>query len=463
MLQKTLNAPITFNGIGLHTGAQTELTLRPAPENNGYTICRTDLPDKPTYNAWADYVTESERHTLLSHKEWSVATIEHCLSALYALEVDNCIIEVNGPEVPILDGCSAPYVRAIQEVGLKDQQEEREYFYITKKKVIEDETTGAKVILYPDDQLSVDVLLSFPSSPTLHHQGASLASLQEYPALVAPARTFVFAKDILGLLEHNLIKGGSLDNALVLNEETLPESDIKRLKSLFPAIPDEQLACKGALNPNPNILNEPALHKILDLLGDLALCGKFIKGHIVATAPGHSINTKVAKELRREIKFAESQAPRYNPDAEAVLDLKGIKSLLPHRFPFLLVDKIIDITENSVVGVKNVTNDEFFFQGHFPDEPVMPGVLIVEAMAQTGGVLVLKKLGEPKDSSTYFIKIDNVKFRHKVVPGDTLLFKLRMMGPIRRNIANMRGLAFVGNTLVCEAEFMAQIVINSPA
>lgn len=458
MQQQTLQQSITFRGKGLHTGLDIELTLHPAPEDSGYSICRVDLDDKPTFKAWAEYVDSTNRGTVLKRGNVTVSTIEHCLSALYAMGVDNCLMEVNAPEFPILNGSAIPYVEEIARVGLVAQAAEREYFYVKKKMRIDSPDGVSSITMYPDSDFSVDVHISF-DSPFLSNQYASLQDVADFPAQIAPARTFVFVREILPLLQQGLIKGGDLANALVINDKELT-ADEQQLLSALPNVDPSRLNQLGFVNPSSSMENEPARHKLLDVLGDLALCGKFIKGHVIASAPGHGINTLVAKEIRKEIKSIECQAPNYDPDAVPLLDINQIKKLLPHRFPFLLVDKVVEIGANHVVGVKSVTGNEPFFPGHFPEEPVMPGVLIVEAMAQTGGVLVLKKMGEPQDSSTYFLKIDSVKFRRKVVPGDTLLFKLRMIGEIRRGVANMRGLAFVGNTLVCEAEFMAQIVVN---
>lgn len=459
MFQTTLKEAITFQGLGLHTGLSVTLTLHPAAPNNGYTICRTDLPNRPSINAWAEYVDATNRSTHLKRKEVEVGTVEHCMSALYAMGIDNCLMEIDGPEFPILDGSASPYVKEITRVGLQEQEVEREYYHIKNRTEIKDPDTGASILALPSDTLAVEVLIDYPNT-CLRNQFASLRDFDEYPQEIAPARTFVFVKDILPLLKEGLIKGGSLDNALILNDATtLTEEEKKQLLSLKNATP-EKIEKSGSINAIAGMENEPARHKLLDFLGDLALSGRFIKGHFIVTYPGHQINNQLAREIRKDVKLNESQAPNYNPDSQPLLDVNQIKKLLPHRYPFLMVDKIVEMGSDYIVGVKNITNDEPFFQGHFPEEPVTPGVLIVEAMAQTGGVLALKILNEPKDCSTYFIKIDNVKFRQKVVPGDTLLFKLKMMGPIRRGIAYMRGLAFVGNTLVCEAEFMAQIVIN---
>lgn len=458
MKQRTIKAPITLGGIGLHTGLDIELKLLPASENTGYCISRVDLPEKPTFSAWAEYVETTPRNTTIKRKEVEVKTIEHAMSALYALGIDNCLLEVNAPEFPILDGSAQPYVDAILEVGIQEQKEDREYFYVKKKIEVSNPETGASIIMLPADEFALDVHVAYPS-PVLGNQFASLHHIDQYAQEIAMARTFVFVREILPLYQQGLIRGGDLKNALVIHDKELSEEEKASLMSLTGAS-NESISHLGYINPKEGIANEPARHKLLDLIGDLALTGTFIKGHIIATCPGHGINNLMAREIRKEIKGMEKQAPVYNPDAQPLLDINDIRKLLPHRYPFLLIDKIVEIGDKHIVGVKNVTGNEPFFEGHFPEEPVIPGVLIVEAMAQTGGTLVLHQMGNPEDASTYFMKIDGVKFRQKVVPGDTLLFKLRLLTEIRRGVATMRGLAFVGNTLVCEAEFMAQIVVN---
>lgn len=459
MQQQTLNEALHFEGIGLHTGLHITMTLQPAPINTGYQIRRTDVENAPLIPALAELVCSTDRSTVLKKGELSVSTIEHTLSALYALGVDNCIIEVNAPECPILTGNSQPIVEAIQRVGLAEQNAEREYYIIKKRMEVSDPDTGARIILLPDDEFGIDTHISYPS-PLLGNQFASYDSHTDYASEIAPARSFVFVRELLPLIQKGLIQGGQLSNALVINDRELSKEEREELGKVLPR-GTEIPTTIGFLNPNEALSGEPARHKLLDIIGDLALVGKFIRGHVLAYSPGHGINNKMARLLRKEIKQIEAQAPVYDPDKEPILDINRIKELLPHRYPFLLVDKIIEIGQDSIVGVKSVSGNEPFFVGHFPNEPVMPGVLIVEAMAQTGGLLVLSAMEEGGDFSTYFLKINNVKFRQKVVPGDTLVFRLRMMSEIIRGIANMRGLAYVGEKLVCEAEFMAQIVKNN--
>ena len=456
-MQRTLCNEITFKGKGLHSGQDATLVLHPAPEDSGYKICRTDLPGKPVIDAVADLVATTERSTLLKKGDVSISTIEHALSALYALGIDNCLMEVDCAEFPILDGSAAPYIKAIAEVGIMEQKAEREYFVIKHPIEVTDEQTGARILALPDDNFAIEAHLSY-DTPLLNYQFASWTNSDDYSTEIAPARSFVFVREIIKLYNAGLIRGGAISNALIIADSPLNDEERAFFSEHYPQF--ELPSQIGALNPNSSLGNEPARHKILDIIGDLALCGRFIKGHIIAFRPGHGINNKISRLFRKEIKQFESQPPVYDPDAVPVMDINRIKELLPHRFPFLMVDKIISIGHRSIVGVKNVSGNEPFFQGHFPTEPVMPGVLIVEAMAQTGGLLVLNAMEDGDKCSPYFLKIDNVKFRHKVVPGDTLIFKLKMMTEIRRGIANMRGLAFVGNRLVCEAEFMAQITKN---
>lgn len=459
MQQQTLNSPISFSGKGLHTGQEVTLTLHPAPAGSGYRIRRSDLEGTPEFAAFADLVTHTNRCTELATKECSVATVEHALSALYAMGVDNCTLEVNGPEFPILTGNAMPYVEAIKQVGVVAQTEDREYYVVKKTMEVCDEETGARLLLFPDETSSIEVHLSYETNPPGRQQFV-FAQGDSYEELIAPARSYVLVSEIMPLLAKGLVKGGSITNALIIKDRPLTADEEGRLREQLPdcVLPEGN----GYLNPaTTNAENEPARHKVLDLLGDLSLAGRFIKGRLIAFKPGHGVNNLLARKLRAAIKQQEAQEPCYDPDQEPVMDISAIKELLPHRYPFLLVDKIIEMGHTSIVGVKSVTGNEPFFIGHFPEEPVMPGVLIVEAMAQTGGLLVINALRDQGKWSTYLLKIDKVKFRRKVVPGDTLLFKLKLMTEIRRGIAVMRGLAFVGSRLVCEAEFTAQIVNES--
>ena len=457
--QKTLAASFSLKGKGLHTGLDIEITFHPAPENHGYKIKRTDLEGQPVIDALAEHVVATQRGTVLSKNGVQVSTIEHAMAALYALEIDNCLIEVNAPEFPILDGSARYFAEAIQKVGSVEQNAPRDFYIVKHKIEVKDEESGASLIILPDEKFSVNVLISF-DSPVLNNQFASMNDLSEFPSELAASRTFVFVREIEMLLKNNLIKGGDLDNAIVIYDQKLPQESLDKLADMMNT-PHLNLTELGYINPEPLVFdNEPARHKLLDVIGDVALIGKPIRGRIIATRPGHKINNQFARMIRKDIKQNEVQAPAYDPNREPVMDINRIRELLPHRYPFLLVDKIIEIGGNYIVGVKNITANEPFFQGHFPQEPVMPGVLQVEAMAQTGGLLVLNSVDEPERYSTYFMKIDGVKFRRKVVPGDTLIFRLELLAPIRRGISTMKGYVFVGDTLVSEAEFMAQIVKN---
>ncbi len=457
--QQTLKGSFTLNGKGLHTGVKLTITFNPAPENHGYKIQRIDLDDQPIIDAVAENVVDTTRGTVLSKNDVRVSTIEHALAALYAAGVDNCLIQVNGPEFPILDGSAKHYVEGIQRVGVEEQSAPKDYYIVKTKMEFRDETTGSSIVFLPDDSFSVNALISFESG-VLSNQFATLENMADFPTEIASARTFVFVREIEPLLHAGLIKGGDLDNAIVIYERQMTQENYDKLADIM-NVPHMDATKLGYINHTPLAWpNEPARHKLLDIIGDLALIGKPIKGRIIATRPGHTINNKFARQIRKEIRLHEVQAPVYNCNEKPLMDVNRIRELLPHRYPFQLVDKIIEMGANHIVGVKNVTSNEPFFVGHFPEEPVMPGVLQVEAMAQAGGLLVLNTVDDPKKYSTYFMKIDNVKFRQKVVPGDTILFRVELMQPIRRGVSTMKGYGFVGESVVCEAEFMAQIVKN---
>ena len=459
MNQNTLKDSFSLQGKGLHTGLDIIVTFKPAPANHGYKIQRIDLPEKPIIDALAENVKQTQRGTVVAKGDAYVSTIEHGMAALYAAGIDNCLIEVNAPEFPILDGSSIFYWNEIQKVGIEEQNAEREYFVVRKKIEIKDEETGSYILMLPDDNFTVNTLISF-DSPILSNQFATLENINDFGKDIATARTFVFVREIEPLVKNNLIKGGDLDNAIVIYDKKISQEELDKLADLM-GVDRKNVDNLGYINNKPLVFdNEPARHKLLDLIGDLALCGKFIKGRIIATRPGHNINNKLAKQLRKDIKKAEVQVPVYDPTIAPVMDINKIKSVLPHRYPFQLVDKVVDVNNKFVVGIKNVTNNEPFFQGHFPEEPVMPGVLIIEAMAQCGGLLVLSSVDDPERYSTYFMKIDNVKFRQKVVPGDTLIFKISYITELRRGCAVMKGYAFVGDKIATEAEFMAQIIKN---
>lgn len=456
--QKTIQQSFSLHGKGLHTGLDITLTFVPAPQNHGIKIKRVDIDGNPLIDALAENVTHTMRGTVLQKGDIQVSTVEHALATLYAFGIDNCMLEVNAPEFPILDGSAKFYVEKIQEVGVELQSAEKDYFIVRKKIEYSIPETGAKITLLPDDTFSVDVHIGF-KSPVLGNQFASLDDLADFATEIASARTFVFVREIEPLINMNLIKGGDLKNAVVIYDEIMPQEnmDILAQKLHQPSIDATK---PGYLSGELNFENEPARHKLLDVIGDLSLIGKPIKAKVIARYPGHKINTDLAKIIRKELKKQEIQSPYYDDTVAPVLDVNAIRKLLPHRWPFLMVDKVIEKHDNVIIGVKNVTVNETFFMGHFPEEPVMPGVLLVEAMAQTGGLLVLHGLEDAEKYSTYFLKIDNVKFRQKVVPGDTVIFHLEMPEPMRRGCAIMKGHAFVGGKVVAEAEFMAQIVKN---
>ena len=454
MKQKTLKGSFSLCGKGLHTGLSLTVTFNPAPENTGYKIQRIDLEGMPTIEAIAENVIDTQRGTVLGKGEdFRVSTVEHGLSALYALGIDNCLIQVNGPEFPILDGSAIKYVEKIHEVGIEEQNAPKDWYVIRKKIEVKDEDTGSCITILPDDSFSITAMCSFESK-FINSQFATLDSPLKY------ARTFVFVRDIEPLLQANLIKGGDLDNAIVIYERQTTQERLDMLADML-HVEHRDATDLGYIQHKPLMWeNECTRHKLLDVIGDMALIGRPIKGRIIATRPGHTINNKFARLLRKEIRKHEVQAPIYDPNEEPVMDVNRIRELLPHRYPMQLVDKVVALGATSIVGIKNITANEPFFQGHFPQEPVMPGVLQVEAMAQCGGLLVLNTLEEPERWSTYFMKIDNVKFRQKVVPGDTLIFKVDLLAPVRHGVSSMKGYVFVGDHIVSEASFTAQIVKN---
>lgn len=457
--QITLQKDFKVSGKGLHTGLKITARFCPAPINTGYRFIRTDLENKPEIEALAENVNYTERGTVLSKGDVVVSTVEHALAALYAAEIDNCIIEIDGPEMPILDGSAIHFVNGIKEAGKEEQHYEKQYYVVRNRIEVSDPETGASLIILPYDGFSITTLISF-NSCILSNQFARLNKLSDFETEIASSRTFVFVREVELLLQHNLIKGGDLDNALVIYDQEITQEKLDTLADTM-NIPHKLVNKLGYINNRPlQYDNEPARHKVLDLVGDLALIGKPLKGHIIATRPGHKINNQLARLIRKELKKQDVMIPVYNPEIPPVMDNIRIKQLLPHRWPIQMVDKIIELSEHHIIGIKNVTGNEEIFNGHFPDEPVMPGVLQIEAMAQTGGLLILNSVPDPERYSTYFMKIDNVKFRQKVVPGDTLIFRLDLISEIRRGIVSMKGFAFVGERIVTEAEFMAQVIKN---
>jgi UDP-3-O-[3-hydroxymyristoyl] N-acetylglucosamine deacetylase/3-hydroxyacyl-[acyl-carrier-protein] dehydratase len=459
MKQQTLKGSFTLFGKGLHTGLSITVTFNPAPENTGYKIQRIDLEGEPIIDAVAENVVDTQRGTVVAKGDVRVSTIEHGMSALYAMGIDNCLIQVNGPEFPILDGSAIKYVEKIREIGLQEQNAPKDFYVIRKKIEIKDDKSGSCITLLPDEEFSITAMCSFESK-FIASQFATLDGMSNYAEEIAAARTFVFVRDIEPLLNANLIKGGSLDNAIVIYERQMSQENLDKLADVL-GVPHMDATNLGYIQNKPLVWdNECTRHKLLDIIGDMALIGRPIKGRIVATRPGHTVNNKFARLMRKEIRKHEVQAPFYDPNEAPIMDVNRIRELLPHRYPMQLVDKVIELGPTTIVGVKNVTSNEPFFQGHFPEEPVMPGVLMVEAMAQCGGLLVLNTLEEPERWSTYFMKIDDVKFRQKVVPGDTLLFKVELLAPVRHGISSMKGYMFVGDNVVAEATFTAQIIKN---
>lgn len=459
--QRTLAKEISLMGNGLHSGKSVTITFKPAPVNHGYKFCRIDLPGKPLIDALAEHVTETSRGTTLVQNNASVTTIEHVMAAFSGLRIDNALIELDGPEAPIMGGSSWEFVEAIKEAGIIEQKEDRNYFVVKQKIIYSDEEHGVDLIVYPDDHFSVNVLIDY-NSKILGNQYSILDSIDDFEENISKSRTFVFFHELEPLFNAGLIKGGDLDNAIVILEKEVEQVEIDRIAKLFNR-PGINTHTAGILN-NTDLRypNEPARHKLLDIMGDIALVGHSIKGKIVATRPGHYANTRLAKIIRQEMKktISKLDIPVYDPSKPPIFTVEEIKKRLPHRFPFLLVDKIIALDESSIVGIKNVTFNESFFQGHFPEEPIMPGVLLIEALAQTGGLLVLSAVEEPEKYSTYFLKIDKLKFKNKVVPGDTVILKMEYADMMRRGIATMFGQAFVGNKLVLEGEMTAQVVKN---
>ncbi len=459
--QRTLATSTTFQGIGLHTGEKVTLTIHPAPSDHGYVFKRTDLEGQPTIKADVDNVVTTRRGTTLQQNGAQVNTTEHVLASLFGSEVDNALLELNGPEVPIMDGSALPFVQGIEKAGIVEQDAERNYFTLKENLYYEDENGYVEMLAVPTpgSEFRVTVMVDY-NSPVLGTQHASMYEIGEFKTEIAPCRTFVFLKEIEELAKHGLIKGGDLDNAIVLVERERTQEEYKAIAKLMGK---ENMEFKvegiGVLNTiKLKYENEPARHKLLDIIGDLALVGRPIQGHILAARPGHAGNVSFGKIIKKLIKDSENKAPEYDPSKTPVYDVNQVQQILPHRHPMLMVDKIIELNPNYVVGVKNVSHTEACFQGHFPGNAVFPGVLQVEALAQTGGILALHNVEEPEKWSTYFVKIDNVKFKKKVVPGDTLVMKMALMSPIRRGMILMRATAYVNGQLVTEGELMAQII-----
>ncbi len=459
--QTTLCNKISFKGVGLHTGAPATITICPAPENHGYKFQRLDVEDQPIIDADCDLVTDTSRGTSIEKDGISISTIEHVLASLVGSEIDNALIQIDGPEMPILDGSSIEFIKGIKKIGSVEQEADREYFEIPHNIHYVDEDNSVEIIAMPVDDYRLTVMVDY-NSPVLGTQHASLTHINDFAEEIAPCRTFCFLHELEYLLDNNLIKGGDLNNAIVVVDKPVEQNELDRLAKVFQK--DKVEVKKDGLLNNLELRfsNEPARHKLLDMVGDLALIGMPIKGQIMAARPGHASNVAFAKKVKQAIKKEQRRKlegrPNYIPNEKPIHTTKDIIKMLPHAHPFLLVDKIIEIGENYVVGVKNITYDQPFFNGHFPGDPIMPGVLQIEAMAQTGGILVLSTVDDPENYGTYFLKIDNTRFKDKVVPGDTLIMKLELTEPVRRGICIMKGRAWVGEKLVCESELMAQVV-----
>ncbi|KAF2080834.1 bifunctional UDP-3-O-[3-hydroxymyristoyl] N-acetylglucosamine deacetylase/3-hydroxyacyl-ACP dehydratase [Flavobacterium sharifuzzamanii] len=455
--QKTIKNEISLTGVGLHTGKEVTMTFKPAPVNNGFTFVRVDLQGQPVIEADANYVVNTQRGTNLEKLGVKIQTPEHVLAAVVGCDLDNIIIELNASELPIMDGSSKYFVEAIEKAGIEEQDAQRNVYVVKEVISFTDEATGSEILVMPSDEYQVTTMVDF-GTKVLGTQNATLKSLADFKSEIASSRTFSFLHELESLLEHGLIKGGDLNNAIVYVDKEISESTMANLKKAFGK---EEISVKpnGVLdNLTLHYPNEAARHKLLDVIGDLSLIGVRIQGKIIANKPGHFVNTQFAKKLAKIIKIEQrNHVPTYDLHQEPLMDIHKIMSMLPHRPPFLLIDRIIEMSDRHVVGLKNVTMNENFFVGHFPEAPVMPGVLIVEAMAQTGGILVLSTVPDPENYLTYFMKIDNVKFKHKVLPGDTLIFKCELISPIRRGICHMQANAYANGKLVTEAELMAQI------
>ncbi|MCB0698605.1 MAG: bifunctional UDP-3-O-[3-hydroxymyristoyl] N-acetylglucosamine deacetylase/3-hydroxyacyl-ACP dehydratase [Chitinophagales bacterium] len=457
--QHTLKGSVELQGVGLHTGQRVNMTIRPANPGHGIRFQRVDVQERPIVKADVDYVVDTSRGTTLEHGGVRISTVEHLLASLVGLGIDNALIEMDGTEVPILDGSSRQFIEAIDNVGIQEQDAKRVVYAIDTNIHYYDPVKNVDMLAVPSNEYQITTLIDF-NSPVLGTQHATLKHISEFKGEIAPCRTFCFLHELEYLLDNDLIKGGDLSNAIVVVDKVVSDDELKRLADVFNK-QNIKVKHEGILNNiQLHFSNEPARHKLLDVVGDLALVGNSIRAHIIASRPGHASNVEFAKKIKDYIRKNRhlSDVPHYDPNQEAIYDITHIEKSLPHKYPFLLVDKIIELSDDHVVGIKNVTFNEHFFQGHFPGNPVMPGVLQIEALAQTGGILALNNYPNPENYDTYFLKIDKVKFKQRVVPGDTLVLKLELQNPIRRGICEMRGTVYVGNKLVTEAELVAQIV-----
>jgi UDP-3-O-[3-hydroxymyristoyl] N-acetylglucosamine deacetylase/3-hydroxyacyl-[acyl-carrier-protein] dehydratase len=460
--QRTIKKVVSISGVGLHTGKKTNLTFHPAPENHGYKFQRIDLPHKPIIDADVDNVVDTSRGTTLEQNGARIHTTEHVLAALVGMEIDNVLMEMDGPEMPIMDGSAMPFVKILEQAEAVNQNAERVYFELTENLTFEDPTKKVEMLAVPQTEFRITVMVDY-NSEVLGTQHASIYNVSEFKNEIAACRTFVFLHELEALLAHDLIKGGDLNNAIVLVDRDISDEKINRLKKVFNK-EDVEVKGRGVLNNTAlHYFNEPARHKLLDIVGDLALVGVPLKMHILAARPGHAGNIAFAKKIKALIKLkkkelAKKELVKFDLNKEPLYNINDITRMLPHRYPFLMVDKIMEMDANSIIGVKNITMNEPFFQGHFPDNPIFPGVMQIEAMAQVGGIFALSQVPDPEFYSTYFMKIDAVKFKQKVIPGDTIVFKLVLESPIRRGLVNMRGIAYVNGKEVCEAIMLAQVI-----
>lgn len=465
ILQTTLNGPVSFSGVGLHTGNKVTMTFLPAEEDHGYIFQRVDLEGQPKVRADVDNVVDTSRGTTIEENGARVYTVEHVLAALAGLEIDNVLIQLDAPEPPIADGSSYPFIEELLKVGIKEQNKERDYFEIPRNIAFREEERGVEMIAMPLNDYRISVMVDY-NSPVLGSQHASITKMSEFKDEISSCRTFCFLHELEMLLENNLIKGGDLNNAIVIVDRVVDDSELEHLAKLFNK-PKVEVKKEGILNNvQLRFQNEPARHKLLDMIGDLALVGKPLKAQIMAARPGHAANVEFARKIKKvmietkKMLKKKQDIPFYDPNLKPIYSYTEIGRIMPHKFPFLLVDKIVELSDKKVVAVKNITGDQYFFQGHFPNEPLMPGVLQLECMAQAGGVLVLHDKEEPEKWSTYFVKIENAKFKDKVVPGDTLVIKMELTAPVRRGLCLMHGEAYVGDRMVCEADMMAQVIMN---